>query len=260
MLLLDRKFENAQLRDPIDLKERTHSASVTDLDGAPGGAAAGGRLTPKQREQQLRRQRALELRSEGKTLTEIADELGWSAPSGVSYALKVARKELREAAPVEDLKELRRLHFARFEEMFSRAYPLAVGGMRDGKQVPPSPKYMRLALRILADETELMGLKVDPDEVLEAASQGITQPGAGNDAAPVMVVDFDKQQFEAARRRSGRLARDEPIFVDDQPPAGYIAPRPGANGAPEDVALEPNSVDPRTGQRVFDPRVAVRRD
>lgn len=242
------------------MKDREHSVSGAGLGSAPGGAAAGGRPTPKQREQQRRRQRALELRTEGKTLTEIADELGWSGPSGVSYALKRARKEPREAAPVEDLEELRNIQYARLEEMFSRAYPLALGGRRNGELVPPDPKYLKIARQILADETELLGLNVDPAEVFAEAALRPTQPSVAGGAEPVIVVDFDEQRYREAMRRSTAPTPDLSIG-DDQPPAGRIAARPGdSHTEPENTELAPNSTDPVTGQPVFDPRVALKRD
>jgi len=56
-------------------------------------------------------------------------------------------------------------------------------------------------------------------------------------------------------------ARNEPISVEGQPPAGYSAPRPGAvDDEPETVEMEPNSVDPVTGEPTFDPRVALKAD
>ncbi len=240
------------------MKSRGHSVSGAAAGGTTGAGSSDGRLTPKQQEQQQRRQRALELHSEGKTLQEIADQLGWSSPSGVSYALKVARKELSEAGPVEDLLELRRIHYARLEELFSRVYPLALGGIRDGKRVPPDPKYVRLALRIMADENELLGLNVTPDEGIEQAPPNPSGGYVGREGRPVLVVDFDQQGYEAAKRRRAQPGRDELVAVDDQPPAGYIAPRPDDRGdEPEELDLAPNSVDPRTGQPVHDPRAEL---
>lgn len=241
------------------LKQRRHSGSDASGGGATGGGSAGSRLTSKQRDQQRRRQRALELRSEGKTLAEIADVLGWSRPSGVSYALKMARKELREAAPVEDLEMLRRINYARYEELFSRIYPLALGGIRDGVRIPPSAKHSRLALRIIADENALMGLNVGPEEVMAWTPQGMTEPGAGEDAGAVIVVDFDMEAYDAALRRAAGEANDRLVAVDDQPPAGYIAPRPSDDAdEPEEMVFEPNSFDIVTGRPIFDPRVALK--
>ena len=241
----------------MSLKQRRHSGSGAAGGGTTRGGSAGRLLTPKQREQQRRRQRALEMQLEGKTLQAIADELGWSGPSGAAYAVKMARRELREAAPVEDLEGNRRMHLLRLEEMFSRVYPLAVGGVRDGVRIPPSLKHSREARRIMADMNALMGLNVRPEEAEASASQGIAQPGAGDYPGAVMVVDFDMPAYEEAKRRAARQASDVRVAVDDQPPAGYIAPRPSDDDIePEEMVFEPNSFDIVTGQPIYDPRAA----
>lgn len=242
----------------MSLKQRRHSGSGAAGSGTTRGGSAGSLLTPKQREQQQRRQRALKMHLEGKTLQTIADELGWSGPSGASYALKMARRELREASPVEDLPMLRRLYLLRLEEMLSRVFPLALGGTnRNGEHIPPSLKHAREARRIMADMNKLMGLNVRPEEAAALVSQGMAQPGVGDYPGAVMVVDFDGPAYEEAMRRKARQASDERVFVDDQPPAGRIAPRLSDDATePEEMVFEPNSVDIVRGQTIYDPRVA----
>lgn len=194
-------------------------------------------------------------------MQEIADELGWSSPGGVSYALKIARKEFREIGPVEDVEELRRLQLERYDALLVQYYPRALGGYRNGELVQPSIKHARIALRIMGEINEVAGVNMSPDEAFECASQAVAEPAVSGDRRPVMLVDFDKNRYEEALRRSAESARDELVAVDDQPPAGRIAPRPSDDvvGA-ENGGLEPNSIDPRTGEPIFDPRVALKRD
>jgi hypothetical protein len=197
---------------------------------------------------------------QGKTLAEIAELLGFSGPSGVSYALKQARKELREAAPVEDLEMLRSIHFMRYEEMLSRWYPLALGGVRDGERIPPDRRAARMVLQILADERELMGLDVDVDEVMASASPDVGPPYGEGDGAPILEVEFDRERWEAELRRRAAGVSDDLVAVDHQPPSGYIAPRPGeVDDESEEITFEPNSVDPVTGEPIWDIRAAIKR-
>ena len=133
----------------------------TDRSGPSAQSTGAGRLTEKQREKQRHRQRALELHLQGWTLDQIANELGWSGPSGVSYALKQARKELNEVFPVTNAEELRQLNYWRLEALPQEVWPHAVGETVDGIPVPPDAKSLRLALRILDEENKLMGLNVE---------------------------------------------------------------------------------------------------
>ena len=194
-------------------------------------------------------------------MQEIADELGWSSPSGVAYALKIARREFREIGPVEDREELRRLQFERYEMLLSRYWPLALGGVSNGERVPPSIKHERVVRGIMAAVNELMGLNMSPEEAFERELPAVSVPAASDDEKPVMVIDFDNEGWKAAKRRSAQSARDELIAVDDQPPAGRIAPRPSDDVLGyENSGLEPNSIDPVTGEPIFDPRVAIKRN
>lgn len=216
------------------------------------------RLTPKQREQQELRLYALQLRSEGKTFQEIADELGWSGPSGAYHAIKKAREELRESGPVEDAEELRRLNNERLDALLRRAWPLAVGYTKDGVEISPDRKWMGVVQRILNDKAKLTGVyDLPPAE----AHDGLGSPASAAEpagSAPILVADIDEERYQAAMARS---AQNEPVLVDDQPPAGHIAPRPGdADDEPDTVEMEPNSVDGDTGQSVVDPRAMIKLD
>lgn len=241
------------------MKAEAHSVPGDDHGRPLNWGLAGPQFTPKQREQQARRQCALQMRSEGKTLQEIADELGWSSPSGVSYALKRARKELNEVAPVENAQELRRINNERLDALLVRAWPLAVGyTTKEGVRVPPDRKWIGVVQRIIDDKNKLMGVYDLPPAGGHDGSA--SQPFAAEPAGPepILTLYFDEERRQAAMAQS---AHNEPISVDDQPPAGYIAPRPGdVDDEPETVEMEPNSVDPVTGEPIFDPRAALKSD
>lgn len=198
------------------------------------------------------------MRLEGKPLQEIADELGWSSPSGVSYALKRARKDLEEAGPVENAEELRQLNFWRLEKLLSIAFPPALGIGNDGKRQQPDLKSQDLVRRIIHDENRLMGVyDLPPSEGYDGSSRqaSVTVPDWPD---AILVTDIDEERFRAAMARSGRK---EPVSVDDQPPAGYIAPRfDPVDDAPDSEADEPDSVDSDPPPPVRDPRTVFKLD
>lgn len=71
-----------------------------------------------------KQRRALELRTEGRTLDQIADELGYASKSGASKAITAAL-DRHEAAAVD---EYRDLEAARLNELQRAVWPLAVTG------------------------------------------------------------------------------------------------------------------------------------
>ena len=252
-----------------------NDAPVT-VDGAPESDASapeigfplGRRLTPGQFRQQQRRQRALQLRHEGRSFAEIARELGWSGPSGASYAVSQARKELHASGPLENADEIRALNYERLNALLASVMPRALGGIKDGQHVPPDLKYARQTLRIIAEITDLMGARALPTQHAPDASRTTVQryKSAETGPAPILDIEFDKELFEAARRKNAAGGQHKPISVK-QPPAGYIAPRPTDTDTElelelelEPVVMEPNSVNPVTGEPVFDPRVAIKLD
>ena len=239
-------------------KERKKSTHSAELSGPLAKATAGGSLTEKQREKQHRRQRALRLYSEGWTLEKIADELGWAGPSGVSYALKQARKEVNEAFPIENAAELRQLQYARLEELFRAVWPQAIGETVNGKPVPPELKSMRTALRILDAESKLMGIyDLPPAEGHDDSADHATATEEDWPDA-ILVIDIDQERYQAAMTQS---ARNEPISVDDQSPAGYIAPRPDpVHDEPDGEVDEPDIVDSGPPPPVRDPRTVIKLD
>jgi hypothetical protein len=247
-----------------------NDAPVT-VDGAPESDATaheigfplGRGLTPGQFRQQQRRQRALQLRHEGRSFAEIARELGWSGPSGASYAVSRARKELHASGPLENADEIRALNYERLNALLASVMPRALGGIKDGQHIPPDLKYARQTLRIIAEITDLMGARALPEQRAPDASRTTVQryTSAETGPAPILDIKFDKELFEAARRKNAAGGQHKPISVDQQPPAGYIAPRPTDTDTEiEPVVMEPNSVDPVTGVPVFDPRVAIKLD
>ena len=71
-----------------------------------------------------RQRRALELRTEGRTLDQIADELGYADKSGAHRAI-LAALDRHEAAAVD---EYRDLEAARLNELQQAVWPLAKAG------------------------------------------------------------------------------------------------------------------------------------
>lgn len=71
-----------------------------------------------------RQRRALQLRTEGQTLDQIADELGYAGKSGASKAIAAAL-DRHEAAAVD---EYRDLEAARLNELQRAVWPLAIAG------------------------------------------------------------------------------------------------------------------------------------
>lgn len=255
---VEQLLKEPQVRGQRDLKVEDHSVSGAGSDDAPRWGLTGRRLTPKQYAQQQRRLRALQLKLEGKTFSEIADELGWSGPSGAAYAVRKAREELNASGPIENAEEIRYLSYWRLEALFQRIWPHAVGGWRDGEYVPPDLKSMKLALRIISDEIKLTGV----DRLPLAEPYGGSASGVAEDEEDwpdaILVAEIDEERFRAAMARS---ARNEPIPVDDQPPAGYIAPRPDpVDDAPDNELDEPDSVDGSPPPPLRDPRTVFKLD
>jgi hypothetical protein len=224
---------------------------------------AGRPLTTTHLVQQERRQRALTLRTAGATFEAIAQELGWSGPSGAHYAVKKARQELNAAAPIENAEELRSVHYARLNELLSRVWPSAMGGTIDGRYIPPNIKSVREARLIVAQITDLMGVKALPEERSVGASWQTNQGGTfgPGESGPVLYGYWDEEKVLAdmGKKRTGTF--NERWNIEEKPPAGYIAPRHrGVGSEVEDEMPEPNSVDERTGEPIFDPRVALESD
>jgi hypothetical protein len=115
--------------DQDDHNESFDGSYPPDIEGIihEQDRKAGRPLTPTHLVQHERRQRALMLRTAGVTFEAIAQELGWSWPSGAHYAVRKARQELNAAAPIENAEELRSLNYERLNVMLSRAWPLAMG-------------------------------------------------------------------------------------------------------------------------------------
>jgi hypothetical protein len=222
---------------------------------------AGRPLTPTHLVQQERRQRALMLRTAGATFEAIAQELGWSGPSGAHYAVRKAREELNAAAPLENGEELRSLNYARLNMLLSRVWPLAMGGTIGGRCIPPNLKYLREARQLVAQITDLMGVKAQPEESSVQAGWQIDQDCMFEGREPVLYASWDEESVLAEMRKKPSKTLNEIWGIEEKPPVGYIAPRPGDIGSDfEEKIPEPNSVDERTGEPIFDARVALKSD
>jgi hypothetical protein len=221
---------------------------------------AGRPLTTTHLVQQERRQRALTLRTAGATFEAIAHVLGWSGPSGAHYAVKKARQELNAAAPIENAEELRSVIYARLNELLSRVWPSAMGGTIDGRYIPPNIKSVREARLIVAQITDLMGVKALPEERSVQASwqNGGFERG---DQGPIIYCEFDEERRIEQMRIGTLEALPVPMDIPRMPPSGRIAPSPTDRGPDSKGGLPPpNSVDEETGEPIFDPRIALKAD
>ena len=121
-----------------------------------------------------KRQRALELRVEGKTLQEIADDLGYANVSSVSRLLQAAVEEI----PRETADNLRKVHKKKLEKLWRM--------MIDQKQPI-------VGVKVLAREAKLLGLdaptlikgdfsarimNVSTGELAEQAAEALRELGA----------------------------------------------------------------------------------
>ena len=105
--------------------------------------------TPKRAGPLARRRRALELRLQGLTFSEIADEVGYASPSGAYEACKRAmNSETFYTAP-----EFRKLHVVRLETLLAGIWNLA----REGKL-----GAVDRVLNLLKREARLLGLDLPP--------------------------------------------------------------------------------------------------
>jgi hypothetical protein len=101
--------------------------------------------SPKQIEADERQAKALELRKAGVSLSDIAAELGYASPSGVSEAIKAVLEKTR----AEPAAEYREIMTARLDEMLATIWPVALSGDMDA---------MMTVLRIEERRARLMGL------------------------------------------------------------------------------------------------------
>ena len=104
---------------------------------------------PKRARPSDRRRRALELRMQGLTLAEIADEVGYASPSGAYAAVKRAL----DAETFDEAAEFRKLHVARLEALIVGIWDLA----REGKL-----GAVDRVLNLLKREAKLLGLDLSP--------------------------------------------------------------------------------------------------
>ena len=137
-------------------------------------------------------------------------------------------------------------------------WPKAIGETVNGKTVPPDLKSMRSALRILDAENKLMGIYDLPPAEERDGSADLAVATEEDWPDAILVIDIDQERYQAAMIQS---ARNEPISVDDQPPAGYIAPRPDpVDDAPDSEVDEPDSADSDPPPPVRDPRTVIKLD
>ena len=104
---------------------------------------------PKRARPSDRRRRALELRLQGLTLAEIADQVGYASPSGAYAAVKRAL----DAEAFDEAAEFRKLHIARLEALIAGIWNLA----REGKL-----GAVDRVVNLLEREAKLLGLDLTP--------------------------------------------------------------------------------------------------
>lgn len=75
--------------------------------------------------------KATEMRIQGYTFQQIADQLGWADPSGAQHAIRrnLVRRE------VESVDELRAVHSARLEQLLAVNWQAALQGDRDASNI-----------------------------------------------------------------------------------------------------------------------------
>ena len=104
---------------------------------------------PKRARLTERRRRALELRMEGFTFSEIARQVGYASPSGAYEAVSTAL----DSAVVDAADEFRKLHIARLEALLVGLWSAAREGQLGA---------VDRALKLLDREAKLLGLDLPP--------------------------------------------------------------------------------------------------
>jgi hypothetical protein len=94
--------------------------------------------------------RALELRRDGKTCQQVADELGLSS---AGHAHKLITTAIA-TAPLEAIDEVRKMEVARLENLYDRALQRGERAKADGHKL----EALSLALRISERRSKLLGL------------------------------------------------------------------------------------------------------
>ena len=124
----------------------------------------------------LRAKQALDLRKQGLTLAQIAEQCGFQDKSGAWRAIK---REL-DRIPAESVTELRKLELMRIDQMFAECWTLAMDKKNKGRLFA-----MDRMITLSQDRRKLMGLDTPVDSavaanmviVREIPNQYLTGPG-----------------------------------------------------------------------------------
>ena len=115
---------------------------------------------------------ALELRTAGLTLDEIARRCDYANRSGAFHAI---RREL-DRIPVEDAEQLRKIEHLRIEQLYALVFPLVAGGVTlseedddDDDDEPKKKNKVNLfavdrLIMLMERHAKLMNLDVRPDD------------------------------------------------------------------------------------------------
>lgn len=142
---------------------------------------------------------AFRLRISGFTYREIADQTQPRRPHP-ERAKRAVQAEIAhlERATQEDGEFLRRLHWLRLEDLYSKLAPLLNG---DKDTYPDRPAAVRAALRILQEQAKMLRLYPQGDDLLERAVAGLIEGlGASVGTNPALAAGL-------ARLRDALFAR-----------------------------------------------------